>query len=317
MWSAALRSGGAGRRSLGTALSIASTSLTTRLLGSEVYDALEAAHPPASPVRIDEVGSGDVPLVFLHGLLGLNEHWRPMANALCDRARCLMVEAPLLELRGELCSVDGVTALIAATIDRILDGQPAVLVGNSLGGHVAQKIALSRPELVRGLVLAGSSGLFERTLERNVQHRPSREWLEKKILDLFYDKSKVPHNCVDLAFEELSKRHGARAMVKLGKSAKNDYMGARLERLRSPTLLIWGRQDNVTPPMVAEEFHDLIEGSRLVWIDECGHAPMIECPERFAREVRLFLDELDSGSAGATRCDPGEDDDSGGRQEVA
>lgn len=301
-------------------MSIASTSLTTRLLGAEVYDALDAAHPPASPVRIDELGTGDQPVVFLHGLLGLNEHWRPMANALSDRARCLMIEAPLLELRGELCSVDGVTSLIAATVERVVDGQPAILVGNSLGGHVAQKIALSRPELVKALVLAGSSGLFERTLERNVQHRPSREWLEKKILDLFYDKSKVPHNCVDLAFEELSKRHGARAMVKLGKSAKNDYMGARLERLRVPTLLIWGRQDNVTPPMVAEEFHDLIESSRLVWIDECGHAPMIECPERFAREVRLFLDELDAGSFGAPDRDatnPDASNGSGGRQEVA
>lgn len=306
-----------------------SHSLTTRLLSGEVYDALEAAHPPASPVRVDELGAGDPPLVFLHGLLGLNEHWRPMAGALCERARCIMIEAPLLELRGDLCSVDGVTSLITATIERVLDGQPAVLVGNSLGGHVAQKIALDRPELVRGLVLAGSSGLFERTLEKNVQHRPSREWLEKKINDLFYDKSKVPHNCVDLAFEELSKRHGARAMVKLGKSAKNDYMGARLERLRVPTLLLWGRQDNVTPPMVAEEFHDLIEGSRLVWIDECGHAPMIECPERFAREVRLFLDDLEAGrfgenapgapgSPGAPGA-PGasNDGDDEGRQEVA
>lgn len=303
-----------------------SHSLTTRLLSGEVYDALEAAHPPASPVRVDELGAGDPPLVFLHGLLGLNEHWRPMAGALCERARCIMIEAPLLELRGDLCSVDGVTSLITATIERVLDGQPAVLVGNSLGGHVAQKIALDRPELVRGLVLAGSSGLFERTLEKNVQHRPSREWLEKKINDLFYDKSKVPHNCVDLAFEELSKRHGARAMVKLGKSAKNDYMGARLERLRVPTLLLWGRQDNVTPPMVAEEFHDLIEGSRLVWIDECGHAPMIECPERFAREVRLFLDDLEAGRFGenapGSPGSPGSpgasnDGDDEGRQEVA
>lgn len=264
---------------------------STTLLPSDLRDLSGSEDRIRTPIRVDEIGRGQ-PVVFLHGLLGLNEHWLPVAHALQDRARCLMVEAPLLELRGNACSVEGVTRLIVSVLDAVVGG-PAVLVGNSLGGHVAQRICIDRPELCRGLVLAGSSGLFERTLERGVQHRPSREWLEAKIRALFFDEANIPENCVDRAYEELSNRRAARAIVKLGRSAKSDHMGDRLHRIGHPTLLLWGRQDSVTPPAVAEEFLEMLPDARLRWLEECGHAPMIERPSPFAAALREFLAELD------------------------
>jgi len=252
-------------------------------------------------VRVDELGRGQ-PVVFLHGLLGMNDHWLPVSRALSERSRCLMIEAPLLELRGEACSVAGVVRLISTVLETIV-GAPAVLVGNSLGGHVAQRIAIERPELCRALVLAGSSGLFERTFEKDVQHRPSREWLTRKIGDLFYDAANMPSDCIDKAFIELSDRRAARALVKLGKSAKNDHMGERLGQIRQPTLLLWGDSDTVTPPQVAEEFHEKLPDSRLVWLDRCGHAPMIERPQEFALALHAFFDEL-----GDPPVAPGDDD---------
>lgn len=247
--------------------------------------------------RVDELGDpAGEPIVFLHGLLGLNEHWFPVARLASTGAdgrprRCLMVETPLLELRGDACSVQGVTRLITSVIESIA-GAPAVIVGNSFGGHVAQRVALERPELVRALVLAGSSGLFERTLEKGVEHRPSRAWLERKITELFCDATRVPHDCVDRAFEALSDRRAARSFVRLGRSAKQDNLGPRLGEIPHPTLLLWGRQDIVTPPAVAEEFHTLIPDTRLVWIERCGHAPMIERPEEFAGSLEEFLAAL-------------------------
>jgi pimeloyl-ACP methyl ester carboxylesterase len=266
--------------------------LSTLVLESDLADPDGSAQTVRTPVRVDEVGdaSGD-PVVFLHGLLGMNEHWFPTAGRLSDRARCLMIEAPLLQLRGKACSVDGVTRLIISVLDAIV-GSPAVLVGNSLGGHVAQRIAIERPDLCRGLVLAGSSGLFERTLEKGVEHRPSRDWLTRKIRDLFYDEAKIPPDCVNRAYEELSDRRAARAIVKLGRSAKSDHLGDRLHMIRQPVLLLWGRQDHVTPPGVADDFLSLLPDARLVWLDNCGHAPMIEHPEPFARATREFLEEL-------------------------
>lgn len=259
-------------------------------------------------VRVEEVGKG-LPIVFLHGLLGLNAHWKNTAETLARRARCLLVEVPLLRLRNGDCSVEGVTSIALEIIDRIAD-QPAVLVGNSFGGHVALRLSLDRPELVRALVLAGSSGLFEAPFEeelerglakKDVQRRPSRDWIQKKIAELFYDPSRIPAGVIDRAHEELSDRRAARAMVRLSKSAKRDHMGARLGSIAKPALVVWGRQDVVTPPRVAEEFVSRLPDARLHWLDRCGHAPMIEQPEAFTRALEQFIMELDAGAAVGSR----------------
>jgi pimeloyl-ACP methyl ester carboxylesterase len=62
-------------------------------------------------------------------------------------------------------------------------------------------------------------------------------------------------------------------------------MADDLPNLKVPTLLIWGKQDQITPPHVAEEFHEALPDSELVWIDKCGHAPMMERPEAFNKAL--------------------------------
>lgn len=243
--------------------------------------------------KVIEFGVGP-PVVFLHGLVGLNDHWEGVVGAVRHRARCVLFELPLLELRGEACSIHGVQAITTRFLREII-GEPAVLVGNSFGGHVALRIAHAAPELVRGLVLAGSSGLYERTMIREIQIRPSRAWLARKIGELFYDQANVWESDIDRAYGELSKRGGARAMIRLSRSARQDHLGDRIATIRTPTLLIWGRMDVVTPPETAEEFHRLIPDSRLVWIDRCGHAPMMEAPGAFSEALVRFLDELGHG----------------------
>lgn len=252
-------------------------------------------------IRIDRAGVGR-PLVVFNGLLGLNAHWFGCLPHLVERAECFLVQPPLLEMRGPGCSVDGVTRLAASVLESMLD-EPAVVVGNSLGGHVGLRLAVEHPHLIRGLVLVGSSGLFERTLERGVEHSPSRDWLERKIGELFYDRSRMWPSMVDEAYEELSRRSSARALVKLGRSAKNDHLGERLHEVRVPTLVAWGRNDVVTPPEVAEQFAGGIPGARLRWIDRCGHAPQVERPDELGALIGAFLDELAAGGAGRA-CPP-------------
>lgn len=253
---------------------------------------------PQVPARVVDVGDGH-PVVFLHGLVGLNEHWEEVVRRARHQTRCIMLELPLLELRGEDCSIQGVTDLTSRFLEQYFNGVPVTLVGNSFGGHVALRVALERPELVRSLVLAGSSGLIEKSMVREVQIRPSREWLTEKIGELFFDRSKMRQADIDRAFAELSRRGGARAMVKLSRSARRNHLGAKIGALGAPTLLIWGRQDIVTPPEAAEGFRASIRESRLVWLDNCGHAPMIECPEQFSAALVEFVHELDRRDAGA------------------
>jgi pimeloyl-ACP methyl ester carboxylesterase len=252
-------------------------------------------------IRIDRAGVGP-PVVILNGLLGLNEHWFSVLPRLVTRAEVFLLQPPLLEMKGPGCSVDGVTRLIAGVLETLVD-RPALLVGNSLGGHVALKLAMEHHPLVRALGLVGSSGLFERSFEKNVEHSPSRQWLERKITDLFHDPSRMLPGMVDAAYAELSRRSAARALVKLGRSAKNDHLGERVAGLATPVLLAWGRNDIVTPPEVAEQFHSLLPNSRLVWIDRCGHAPQVERPDELGGAIADYLDSLEatsrSRSAGA------------------
>jgi pimeloyl-ACP methyl ester carboxylesterase len=243
------------------------------------------------PSDVVDTGAGR-PVVFLHGLVGLNEHWEDVARKIVHRCRCVMLQLPLLDLTGDDCSIDGATELTVRFVRQHL-GERAVVIGNSFGGHVALRMALDHPDLLRGLILAGASGLIEKSMVSDIQIRPSHEWLTRKIGELFHDKSKMNPADVDRAHAELSDRAHARAMVKLSRSARRNHLGDRINRIACPTLLIWGRQDIVTPPEAAYELKEKIADSRLVWLDECGHAPMIEKPDAFAEAIHDFLDELD------------------------
>ncbi len=258
---------------------------------------LRGRHGPV-PASVEEVGAGAA-VVFLHGLVGLNEHWEDVVRQAEPSVRCVLLQIPLLDLRGEDCSIDGVTALTIDFLEQHFD-HPVVLVGNSFGGHVALRVALQRPDLVRGLVLAGSSGLIEKSMVSDVQLRPSRAWLERKIGELFFDPgTHMRASDIERAHQQLSERGGARAMVRLSRSARRNHLGSRMAQIQAPTLLIWGRQDIVTPPEAADQFSTMLPKSRLVWFDRCGHVPMMEHPEPFAQELVEFVESLGPEKADA------------------
>ena len=66
-------------------------------------------------------------------------------------------------------------------------------------------------------------------------------------------------------------------------------MAKDLPDMHQPTCIIWGKQDDVTPPNVAEDFHRLLPDAALYWIDKCGHAPMMEHPDEFNRLLHEWL----------------------------
>lgn len=249
--------------------------------------------------KLADVGVGR-PVVFLHGLVGLNDHWEEVVNRVKHRVRCILIEFPLLKLQGEDCSVGGVQLLTERLLDQHVSLKGSaydkhILVGNSFGGHVALRIALSRSDLVGGLVLAGASGLIERTMVKQLTVHPSRDWMRRKIAELFYDPARHMREAdLDRAHKDISDRSGARAMLKLSRSARSDHLGDRIHMVKVPTLLVWGREDVVTPPEAAHEFMSKLPDARIVWYDQCGHAPMIEKPAEFAQAVIDFAEELDA-----------------------
>ncbi len=242
-----------------------------------------------SSFRWLERGDGE-PVLLLHGLMGEMDHWEASLIALEDACRAMALSLPLFDPAVPAVSLPELTSYVQHFLD-VLDFPTAVVGGNSLGGHLALELALSRPDRVSGLILAGSSGLFERGFSRGVPHRPTSEYVRQKMTEVLYDPDLVTPEWVERIRRIVTDRALARRVVCLAASAKRHSLAARLPEIRVPTLLIWGRDDRVTPLEVARRFHALIPDSTLVLLGECGHAPMLERPEVFAAAVQDWLED--------------------------
>jgi pimeloyl-ACP methyl ester carboxylesterase len=236
-----------------------------------------------------ERGDGE-PVLLLHGLMGEMDHWEASLIGLEETCRAMALSLPLFDPAFPAVSFPELTGYVQRFLDAV-DLPAPVVGGNSLGGHLALELALTRPDRVSGLILVGSSGLFERGFSRGVPHRPSSEYLRQKMTEVFYDPDLVTPEWVERIRRILTDRSLVRRVLGLAASAKRHSLAARLPEIRVPTLLVWGRDDRVTPPDVARRFHTLIPDSALVFLPECGHAPMLERPEAFAATVHDWLED--------------------------
>jgi 2-hydroxy-6-oxonona-2,4-dienedioate hydrolase len=166
---------------------------------------------------------------------------------------------------------------------------PFVICGNSLGGLVAIEICLRYPERVSGLVLAGSAGLYERNLTHGVRPQPSREFIRAVASDIFYDPCMITDELVDEWLEAISDRDFVRFLLRVSRATRDRSLTDELHQLKLPTLMVWGKNDRITPPEVAESFKSQIENSELRYIDNCGHAPNVEQPAIFSEMLQEFL----------------------------
>ena len=96
---------------------------------------------------------------------------------------------------------------------------------------------------------------------------------------------------VDEIFALVNDRSKLIKVLTIAKSAIRHNMAKDLPNFNVPTAIIWGKNDKVTPPKVADEFHELLPDSNLFWLDECGHAPMMEHPETFNQIMEDWLVE--------------------------
>jgi pimeloyl-ACP methyl ester carboxylesterase len=198
---------------------------------------------------------------------------------------------PLFDLDILHTTVSGLEKHIAAFIE-YKNYTNIHLLGNSLGGHVALVYILKHPERVKSLTLTGSSGLFENAMGDSYPKRGDYEYIKNKTAQTFYDPAVATPALVDEVFEITKNRIKVIKIIALAKSAIRHNLGEELNQIQQPTLLIWGKNDIVTPPFVAEEFKKLIPNSQLHFIDKCGHAPMMEVPAEFNTILEKFLGSL-------------------------
>lgn len=238
---------------------------------------------------LDE-GAGEV-LILLHGLFGHPSDFDQTVAYFSSQYRVIVPILPLYSMPQEQSNLEGMLQYLEHLTEQ-LGLEDFTLVGNSLGGHVALLYSLHHPEKVTSLVLTGSSGLFEKSFGASLPRRSNYDYVREKTRQSFFNPDMAGKALVDEVFDIINNREQAWRVLSVVKSAVRSNLSADLCHLQCPVLLIWGKNDNITPADVAEEFHKLIPHSELRWIDACGHIPMMEQPETFNKLLDGFLRSL-------------------------
>ena len=168
-----------------------------------------------------------------------------------------------------------------------------ILLGNSLGGHIALYHTKMYPEKMLGLIITGSSGLYESAMGDSYPRRGDYDYIQKKAAAVFYDPKIATKEIVDEVYAMANDRIKLIKTLTIAKSAIRHNMAKDLPKMFVPTGIIWGENDTVTPPEVANEFHKLMPNSSLYWIEKCGHAAMMERPNEFNKAMEEWLKKVD------------------------
>ena len=298
---------------------------------------LESRFVDANGVRLHyiEAGSGEPPIVLLHGLGSTVTKWRDTLPMIGARRRAIAVDLPGF---GKSDTPPGryTFGFLAGGIIAFLDAlsiERCVLVGNSLGGMTAMWLAAARPERVAGLVLvdpalplpagarpdastvtrmavASLPGVGEALYTLFTRLKTADEQVADGLKRNVADASKVSQETQRLLHIEAEERRHATGLRRPVLSAQRNLMWmltARREEvgrvagsLGVPTLLVWGSEDKLVPLATGEEWVGKIPGAELVVMEGAGHNPQVEMPDRFAEIVLAFAERLAASPIGTT-----------------
>ncbi|WP_062114400.1 alpha/beta fold hydrolase [Aureimonas sp. AU40] len=213
---------------------------------------------------------------------------------------------PLLRLDFDCETVTPAEPDLAACAKLVLNqigDAPFLVAGTSFGGHVAREVALMAPGQVRGLIVmgAGPAGVIDRApLERRraaIEADGGAEMLEDMARRIVFEPEGRGQEAAD-AFRRMTERAPASRLL-----AQNEALATRpdrtgdLSRITCPALLIWGADDQFSPPGAGQGMAEALPDARFVLLEECGHLPSLETPMRVAAEIRRrFVPEVPTGA---------------------
>jgi len=180
--------------------------------------------------------------------------------------------------------------------------QPVILVGASMGGAAAMDFAATYPDWVKALILLDSAGAGKGPnmgrflippmgyLAAEFLRNPNvRKGISKSA---YSNKSLATADAACCAALHLASSDWSRAMIAFTRSGGyNVLTWQQIETIQAPTLILWGTQDQILGTAVASQIEQHISSSKLIWIDDCGHVPHLEKPERVTQHIRSFLSQ--------------------------
>ena len=270
---------------------------------------------PSLKVHYRVGGSGETPIVLIHGNYASSRWWDPLLSSVPDPYYIL---AP--DLRGcgskdhhstrtgmvtKKITVEDLVEDLRAFHDA-LEIEEIVLVGHSFGGQIAATYAIKYPERVKALVLEDTGPAWGITL--GTATSPillTMEIKNRQILRRALMKAGSPRNgplAEALLEDALSAPRGL--YYQFSRAAAAWKGGEELQKITAPTLLIWGEKDRVMPSRYATAYQKLILDSQLVLIPEAGHSPHLEQPIRYKEALYGFLDERQVKGRKTSRLEP-------------
>ncbi len=244
------------------------------------------------------------PLLLLHGLGGPQTLAR-LAPVLSRRSRVFVVTLPGFQPGGVVGKVPSCAeaAVLLGEFCESVVRRPVTVVGVSYGGQIAVELAARVPRVVAGIVIAAGTGMEH---DARMDHRLVRFAVRSVITHLlphstalacllgrkaFFDARNRPRGLCEAFREMLSMPGNARAWFGALDAALRPVRDwrTRLGALSMPVLLLWGMEDRILPPRLAEEFRKAVPHAHLEMFKRCGHSLPLECPEEMAAALWRFL----------------------------
>ncbi|MBM4289680.1 MAG: alpha/beta hydrolase, partial [Deltaproteobacteria bacterium] len=196
-------------------------------------------------------GRGEKTVLCLHGLFGSPDNWTPVMEYLQNEFSLIALRLPLNYRDDWLDPAAPEFGQLTDYVKEFVSQKNlsrVILCGNSLGGQVAIDFCWRYGEQARGLILTGSAGLFERNLASGGFIRVDREFVEQQAGWILFNKAVITSSYIDEIMALLTDRRQRLFLVRLAKAASRFKVATLLGHLRLPVLIVWGRQDAITPP---------------------------------------------------------------------
>jgi pimeloyl-ACP methyl ester carboxylesterase len=254
----------------------------------------------------DEGNKNDsLPIVLIHGTSSSLHTWDSIVPALLNKKRIIRLDIPAFGLTGPHPGREYSIAFYNQFIDSFLSTlgvQQYIIAGNSLGGSIAWNQALSYPQKVKQLILINSGGYPKKNEKGNIGFKLAsmpiigdvlvkftpRSLIRKSVEDVYADKSKVNEQLVQRYYDLLLREGNRQATLDIFKQRK--YASSeKIKSIHTPTLIIWGEEDQLIDVSNAYLFKKDIQGSELVIIPKTGHVPMEENPSVFLTALNKFI----------------------------
>ncbi len=229
------------------------------------------------PVRYEAAGKGE-PVVLVHGLSGSTRWWSRNISEIARRYRVYLVDLPGFGTMRRLQR----RFILAEAVDWLFEWMDAVglerahLVGHSMGGSICLRLAASRPEAVRRLVLVAPTGV------------PTGRSMIGYLGPLFGAALYARPSFLPVLVRD-ALRAGPATLWRAARDLLAEDLREDLQRIGAPTLLVWGERDTLVPPAVGDLLQGEIPGSRLLVLERAAHVPMFDRPKEFNAALLSFL----------------------------